>query len=96
MSICDALRDLVPFMQFKKHEKHQWRSVTFSKVTNYRLSACNFTKINTPPRVFFSFFFKLYKWYQIAQKHHILVVRKMCLVNLLSNMEMIKTSISRD
>ena len=56
MSICDALRDLVPFMQFKKHEKHQWRSVTLSKVTNYRLSACNFTKINTPPRVFFSFF----------------------------------------
>ena len=45
---------------------------------------------------FSRFFFKLYKWYQIAQKHHILVVRKMCLVNLLSNMEMIKTSISRD
>ena len=29
--------------------------------------ACNFTKINTPPRVFFTFF-KLYKWYQIAQR----------------------------
>ena len=28
--------------------------------------ACNFTKINTPPCVFFMFF-KLYKWYQIAQ-----------------------------
>ena len=22
---CDALRDLVPFAQFKKHEKHPWR-----------------------------------------------------------------------
>ena len=28
--------------------------------------ACNFTKNNTPPVVFFTFF-KLYKWYQIAQ-----------------------------
>ena len=24
---CGALRDLVPFAQFKKPEKHQWRSV---------------------------------------------------------------------
>ena len=31
-SICDALRDLVPYVQFKKREKHSWRSVTFSKV----------------------------------------------------------------
>ena len=29
---CDALRDLVSFVQFKKREKHPWRSVTFSKV----------------------------------------------------------------
>ena len=29
---CDALRDLVPFVQFKKRGKHQWRSVTFIKV----------------------------------------------------------------
>ena len=28
----DALRDLVPFAQIKKREKHPWRSVTFSKV----------------------------------------------------------------
>ena len=25
----DALRDLVPFVQFKKREKHPWRSLTF-------------------------------------------------------------------
>ena len=27
----DALGDLVPFVQIKKHEKHPLRSVTFSK-----------------------------------------------------------------
>ena len=31
---CDALHDLVPFVQFK-YEKHPWRSVTFSKVTGF-------------------------------------------------------------
>ena len=30
--ICGALRDSVPFVQFKKHEKHPWWSVNFSKV----------------------------------------------------------------
>ena len=30
--ICDALRDLVPFVQFKECEKHPWRSVNVSKV----------------------------------------------------------------
>ena len=29
--------------------------------------SCNFSKINTPPWVFFTFF-KLNKWYQIAQR----------------------------
>ena len=29
---CGALHDLVPFLQFKKREKHPWRIVTFSKV----------------------------------------------------------------
>ena len=47
--ICGALRDFVPFVQFKKAE------------------ACNFTKINTPPWVFLTFF-KLYKWHQIVQR----------------------------
>ena len=32
LRICDALRDFVPFVQFKKREKHPWRSVTFNKV----------------------------------------------------------------
>ena len=29
--IIAALRDLVPFVQLKKREKHPWRSATFSK-----------------------------------------------------------------
>ena len=33
----DVLRDLVPFVQFKKLEKHPWKSVTFSKVTGFSL-----------------------------------------------------------
>ena len=54
---CDALRDLVAFVQFKKRQKHPC----------LQLKACNFTKITTPPWVFFMFF-KLYKWYQISQR----------------------------
>ena len=58
---CDALRDFVLFVQFKKHAKHPWRSVTFSKVAGWSPQ-----KSYTPPWVFFTFF-KLYKWYQIPQ-----------------------------
>ena len=42
----DALHELVPFIQFKNHEKHPWRSFTF--------------KNKTPPWVFFTFL-NLYK-----------------------------------
>ena len=31
--ICDALRNLVPFVHFKKRERHPWRSFTLVKVT---------------------------------------------------------------
>ena len=34
--ICGALRDLVPFVQFKKREKHPWRSFNFSKVAGFK------------------------------------------------------------
>ena len=37
-TICDVLRDLVPFIQFIKREKHPWRSVTFSKVTGLKIT----------------------------------------------------------
>ena len=32
LTIGHALRNLVPFVQFKKYEKHPWRSVTVSRV----------------------------------------------------------------
>ena len=44
--ICDALRGLAQFAQFKKREKHPWMSVTFSKVAgfNRQLNYTNGTK----------------------------------------------------
>ena len=36
-SICNAMRDLLPFVQFKKREKQPWRSVTFSKIAGFSL-----------------------------------------------------------
>ena len=44
--MCGALRNLVPFVQFKKREKHPWRSVNLVKLQ---------AKINTAPWVFFTF-----------------------------------------
>ena len=35
--ICEALRNLVPFAQFKKREKNLLRSVTFSIVAGFGL-----------------------------------------------------------
>ena len=59
----DALRDLVPFVHFKKHEKHPW--------CFYRLLACNFTETNTHSCVFLTFFKRTgrTKWYAISLKH---------------------------
>ena len=54
---CDALSDVVPFVQLKKREKHPWRGVNFSKVAAF----------STPLWVIFTFF-KLYIWHQIAQR----------------------------
>ena len=36
--MCDVLLDLVPFLQFKNSEKHPQRSVTFSKVSGFKLA----------------------------------------------------------
>ena len=35
--ICGSLRDLVPFIQFIKCEKHPWRTVTFREVAGWTL-----------------------------------------------------------
>ena len=39
--ICGALRDLVPFIQFTKREKHPWRSANFSNVAGLQLYFSN-------------------------------------------------------
>ena len=38
LSMCDALRDFVPYVQFKKREKYLWRSATFSKAAGFSFS----------------------------------------------------------
>ena len=43
--ICNALCNLVPFVQFKKRGKHPRRSVTFSKVVRWRLQLFHVFKI---------------------------------------------------
>ena len=61
--IWDALRNLVPILQFKKREKLPWRSITFSKVAGF-IFQC-YQKQHTSMAVFH--LFKQYKWCQIAQ-----------------------------
>ena len=43
-------------------------------LVKFRLLACNVTKSNTLPWVFFTFF-KLYKWHQIAQRMYMVLPR---------------------
>ena len=61
--ICDPLRDLVSFVQFKNRKNIHGGVFLLVKL---QAKACNFTKSNTPPWVFLTFF--MYKWYQIAQR----------------------------
>ena len=64
-NICGALRDLVPFVQFKRREKKPWRSVNFSKAAGFRLKLATLLKLTLLHGCFSRL--KLYKWYQIAQ-----------------------------
>ena len=60
---CDALRDLVPVVQFKKREKHPWRSInlpaTLLKVTLLHgcfsrfLNCTNGTKSRNAPQIYY-------------------------------------------
>ena len=40
------MRDLVPFVQLKKREKHPLRSDTFSGKLKWQTEACDFTKVS--------------------------------------------------
>ena len=51
--MCDALRDLVPFVQWKKREK---KPKNTENCYLWLDEASNFTKSSTPPRLFFTFF----------------------------------------
>ena len=51
---CDALRDLVPFVQFKKREKHPGRSVNFSK-GGVKLQPATLLKLTLLPGCFSCF-----------------------------------------
>ena len=56
MNICDALRNLVLFVQIKKRENTHGGVLLFVKLQD---STCNFIESNTPPWKFLTFF-KLY------------------------------------
>ena len=52
LSISDALRDLVTFVQFKKRENTHGGVLLLVVL---QAEACDFIKSNTPPWVFFTF-----------------------------------------
>ena len=51
--LCDAFRNLVHFVLFKRHENIHRGVLLF---VTMQVSPCDFTKSNTPPWVFFMFF----------------------------------------
>ena len=66
-AICGALRDLVPFAQFKKREKHPWKSVNFSKVASFK--PATLLKL-TLPHGYFSLTQSLRRIYLLQLKIH--------------------------
>ena len=59
MYICRALRDLVPFAQFEKREKHPKRSVNFSKVALLLGYFSNGTESRNAPHISYYQFDKI-------------------------------------
>ena len=45
IAICDALRDLMSFVQFEECEKYPWRNVFFSQVAGFCTICTNGTKL---------------------------------------------------
>ena len=61
--ICDALRDLLPVVQFEKREKRLWRGDILVKLQ----AACNFTQSFTPSWVFFTLnYTNVTKFYKVS------------------------------
>ena len=63
-----ALHSITKLLQRKLNKMNMWRLVRIVTICTAKLQAqaCISTKSNNPPWVFFTFF-KLHKWYQIAQ-----------------------------
>ena len=74
---CDVLCGLVPFVRFKKSENTHGRVLLLVKL---QVSACNFTKSNTPPWLFFTFL-KLYIRYQITRVTKVALLRLFLLIS---------------
>ena len=74
--MCGVLRDLVTCAQFKKRKNTHGGVLLLVKL---QTEACNFTKSNTPPWVFFTSF-KLYEWYQEPNRatHHMSIEVLIC------------------
>ena len=53
--ICDALGDVVPFVQFQKRAKHSCRRVTLSKgaASSGRIWDCSWTDLEGEGQIFF-------------------------------------------
>ena len=74
--ICDALRDLVSFVQFKNRKNTDGGVALFVKL---QAKACNLTKSNTSPWVFFTFL-KLFKWYKLRKATHLSISETVSIV----------------
>ena len=73
--VCDALRDLVPFVQLKKRERCPWEVLLLVKLLLVKLWL-------KPVTLVFFTFFKLCKWYQIAQSITFLVRSKAFIIQV--------------
>ena len=79
-SVSDALRDLVPFAKSKKTVKNTHGAVIL--LVKLTAEDCNFTKSITSPWVFFTFF-KLHKWYKIAQSITFVIYSNISIMNII-------------
>ena len=80
--ICDVLRNLIPFVQFKKHENTHRGVLVLGKVADFSLQL---NKSDAPSWLFFKFS-RLCKCYQIAQNNtYALTLKSPCNTPLLPN-----------
>ena len=79
--LAEAVSILTNFPQDRQYHVHNLKNVKNTHggvllLIKLQAEACNFTKSNTPPWVFFTFF-KFYEWYQIAQRTTYVINRQL-------------------